>query len=182
MLKTELIERVAQLTISEVSNIQIGMITGMSVAEVVQLKETAECKRQVAILMGEQLEEEQNLNNGWDAVENQAIGIVLDNLKWNKDPKFALQAAAQANRAVRRGKVGNQALNAANGARAVINLQMNFVKMLENSTQKALQQDVQFEKKMVDCLEPTKIEALLDTKVEVEDLLPGFDEVVEAAE
>jgi hypothetical protein len=184
-LKAELIERIAHLVVAETPVDQIGIITGLTAAEVILLKDKDECKRQVAVIMGEQIEEAQNLNNGWDAVENQAIGIVLDNLRWNKDPKFALAAAAQANRAVRRGRSGNQALNASNGARAVINLQMNFVKMLENSTQKQVEQNVQFEKKMIDCLEPTKIEAMLEpaqSPADDDEALPGFDLIAGAAE
>jgi len=179
MSNEELLERIANLFVAETPVAQIAMVTGLEIAEVTQLKETPECKRQIAIIMAENIEDAQNLNSGWDAVETTAIGIVIDNLKWNKDPRFALAAAAQANKAVRRGRAGNHALNATNEVRAVINLQMNFIDHLQKATHTTSNTTVELERKMVDCMEPTKIEKLLEgpekQTEDADNILPGFE-------
>ena len=188
MSKIELLEKIANLIVAETPMDQIAMVCGLSEQEVILLRDSDEGKKSVAIVMAERIEDEQNTNLGWDAVERDAIGIVLDNLKWNKDPRFALAAAAQANKAVRRGKNPNVPLDASNGVRAVINLQMNFVKHLEKSTQEArVIDETAFEQKMVDCMEPAKIESLLEAglkkvTVDDEDELPGFDSLAIAAQ
>ena len=187
MSKIELLEKIANLTVAETPTDQIALVCGLSEAEVDLLKDSDEGKKAIAIVMAERIEDEQNTNLGWDAVERDAIGIVLDNLKWNKDPRFALAAAAQANKAIRRGKNVNAPLDASSGVRAVINLQMNFVKHLEKSTQEArVIDETAFEQKMVDCMEPTKIESLLEAgrKKEVDNAeeLPGFDALAIAAQ
>lgn len=66
-----------------------------------------------------------DLEEGWDALEERALSTVLETLKFNRDPRFALQAAFTANKANRRTPGANGRVIDAAKAGNVIILTMN---------------------------------------------------------
>lgn len=66
-----------------------------------------------------------DLEEGWDALEERALSTVLETLKFNKDPRFALQAAFTANKANRRTPGANGRVIDATKAGNIIILTMN---------------------------------------------------------
>lgn len=72
-----------------------------------------------------------DLADGWNGVEEKAIAHVLETLTYNKDPKYALAAAAVANKAVRRNGNGANPLIVDGSSQTtniiVLNLNKNYV-------------------------------------------------------
>ena len=186
----ELFEKLANLIVQEVPSDQIAMVLGVSDAELVTLRESPEAKEAVAQLIANKIEDDQTLNDGWDSVEATALGIVVDNMKWNKDAKFALQVATLANKAQRKGAKANKPLQATSGVRAVIQLNMNFVKELQSGTQRTMQQVNTMEKKQTDSVNPKVLERMLNdsdteildiAEVEDNDILAGMQFAIAGA-
>lgn len=67
-----------------------------------QVRNTDAYKKAYAEKAAERVERAVAMEEGWDGVEQLGIEKVLDALAFNVDPRFALQAAAIANRAQRR--------------------------------------------------------------------------------
>jgi hypothetical protein len=82
---------------------QIADMLLLSLEQVVSCRETEEYKLKYAEVANEQIQRQLDLEEGWDGVEEKAIEQVLSSLQYNRDPKFALIAAATANKAKRRG-------------------------------------------------------------------------------
>lgn len=127
-------DRIVAMCAMQVPAVQIAEAVGLSEGRISQIKETDEFKQALAIELAKRLEERQELDDGWDGIEKKAIGIVADNLKWNKNPEFALKAALIANKAVRRNSQFNQPLPTNMGQRVVINLSQTFVQKLKDSS------------------------------------------------
>ena len=66
-----------------------------------------------------------DLEEGWNALEERALSTVLETLKFNRDPRFALQAAFTANKANRRTPGANGRVIDAAKAGNIIVLTMN---------------------------------------------------------
>lgn len=131
-LRQELFSRIAKYEIMEVPDGQIVRALGLKDDKrLQQIRELPDYQAMVERLQIEALEQAQTLNQGWDAVEDEALGTVLETLRANPDPEFALRAAAMANKAVRRGNRGNQALPGGAVAATVINLSTTFVQRLQ---------------------------------------------------
>jgi hypothetical protein len=109
-IRQELFSRIAKYEIMEVPDGQIARALGLNEKRLQQIRELPDYQAVVERLQIEALEQAQTLNQGWDAVEDEALGTVLETLRANPDPEFALRAAAMANKAVRRGNRGNAAL------------------------------------------------------------------------
>lgn len=67
-----------------------------------------------------------DLADGWDGVETAALGQVLETLKYNKDPRYALIAAKTANAAARRrGNVNPRVIDNSQTTNNIVVLQLN---------------------------------------------------------
>lgn len=130
-LKDELFERVAKLMALNVPVKQIAEAIGLSEDRVFAICREDAVKEKVAALQTQSLEQMQTINDGWDALEEMALGHVVEYMAANPDPDFALRAAQVANKAERRGYLGARAINGGTGASTVINLQVGFVQRLQ---------------------------------------------------
>ena len=127
------IRQLAELLQLQVPDEQICAVLSCSAEEFVAARESEECKQIQADLAIEELRAEKVRNRGWDSVEEHAVASVLTTLQANPDPEFALKAAAIANRATRRGHVGNIPIEAHAGGRTIIHLNATFADKLQQN-------------------------------------------------
>ena len=125
-------EKIANLMALEVPQKQIAIAVGLSDGRISQIKDDPEFQELFAAKVVENAERHGILNDGWDAVEAQALSIVNANLGWNKNPDFALRAAMVANKAQRRGQLNTgPSIAAQAGARVILNLNPQFINKLQ---------------------------------------------------
>ena len=136
------------------------------VAAVMQTPEFHEAKSKA---LAERTQRQIDLEEGWDAVEEKALASILETLQYNRDPRFALGAAAIANKAVRRTPGGNgKVINAAKAGNVIV-LQMNnkFVQKVQQQSEDGEVVDVsprpvtQIPKKRSDVPTPNAVSTLL---------------------
>lgn len=161
-LQEQLLDRVAKLVAMNVSQKQIAQACGLSEARISQVVDTDKFRQRLAELQSEDLEQSDTLNRGWDALEEFAMGHVLEAMQANPDPEFALRVANSANKAQRRGGLGNAPINGKTNATAVINLNMAFVTKLQETVQLG-QRAIDMNAKRVDALPLQDAETLLHT-------------------
>lgn len=130
-LKERMLDRVAKLVAMNVSQKQIAQACGVSEGRISQITATDDFRSRLAEIQSEDLEQADETNRGWDMVENLALGHVLENMQLNPDPEFALRVAAQANKAARRGGLGNQPINGKANATATITLNIAYIGQLK---------------------------------------------------
>jgi hypothetical protein len=126
-------EKIAAMALHGFPQTAIAEACALSDGRISQIMSDPAYQAIYAAKAADAFEEQQLRNQGWDAVEDRALSVVVKNLEWNKDPEFALKAAMIANKANRRGSLpGAAPLYAAQaaGARVVINLQQKFVTKL----------------------------------------------------
>lgn len=116
-LRDEVFDRVAKLLSLNVPVKQIAEAIGLSEPRVFAIAREEEVKLKVAELQTHSIEQMQTINDGWDALEELALGHVVEYMQTNPDPQFALQAARVANGAERRGYLGTRAINGGTGPR-----------------------------------------------------------------
>lgn len=131
-LKTELLERVAKLVACGVENHQIAIATGLNEERVLQMVETGEFKNVLTTIEMGRLEESQELNDGYDALERKAILTSLEYMNTTNDADYAVKVMRVANAAQRRGSGGNKPINGNGIATATITLSVEFIKQLQN--------------------------------------------------
>lgn len=185
------LEKMARMVLFDVPEEQIARAVGMP--EITDALESKEFKDILSSVSTEYFEHNQQLNDGWNSIEALALGTIVENLTWSRDPDFALRAAAVANKAHRRGDVSQQPINGQAGARAVINLTANFIDKLQQfnmGTEKsavngngsdAVVVNNEPPHKDTDYMVPEKVEKLFVTKQpkvrKPEDFLNFFPEV-----
>lgn len=125
-----LFDRIAKLVSMEVPARQISMATGVSSTKIAEVIGNQEVVKRVEKIATENLEKADLVNTGWDAVEEEALGTVLEQLQVNQDKEFALKAAAVANKAQRRGN-GNQSISDRPNATATIELNIAYIEKLQ---------------------------------------------------
>jgi hypothetical protein len=74
----------------------------LSLEQVSEVKASVEFRESCAKQTEERTQRLIDLEEGWDAVEQQGVAQVMQALQYSRDPDFALRAAAVANRAQRR--------------------------------------------------------------------------------
>lgn len=119
--------RVASLAARDVGDTAISDILFLTVEQVIAVKGTEEYKKKFAEVANELIQAQIDRDEGWDAIEEKALEAVLTSLEYNRDPRFALSAAALANKAERR-RTNNRGPHVVDGAKQqtnVIVLQMN---------------------------------------------------------
>ena len=159
-LRAELIERVAKYATMLVPNEQIGRATGLSVGQLAKVMALPEYIEVLEQINTEQLEQHDTLNRGWDAVEDQAVAVVLQTLQANPDPDYALRAASLANKAVRRG-AGANPLQGNTSAVANLSLPVMYVQYLQQLSIGSVNVNLAAETKRVDTLSAGDVERIL---------------------
>jgi hypothetical protein len=158
-IQAELQARVARYLAMDVPVHQIAMACGLREEHVKQLAEQPVVQIERAKQETQRLDQADLMNRGWDSVEEEALGTVVQHLRANPDPDFALRAASVANKAVRRNGNGVPVLNGTTTATATIQLSVQFIEKLQQMQvgMEALQQAA----KRVDMLPWTEAEKLL---------------------
>ena len=143
----------------------MAAVFNLEESQILQLVETPDYRAELSTISIEEFDKSNIVDQGWDAVEEMSISNVIDNLRMNPDPDFALKAAALANKAIRRnGSAGNKQntpIQVNTNLQAVIQIQPAFAKTLQDNY---LIEDVKEEKlpkKIVNALNPTKVKQLL---------------------
>lgn len=163
----DVLEKIAQMVLYEVPNHQIAAACGVSDGRISQIVATDEFKAVQETLATAHFEEQQLLNEGWDAVEQMSIAHVVTAMQHNPDPEFALRVAAVANKATRRGAINHNPIGAGSaGVRAIIQLNANFVENLQQNFEvkderTARREDMHKDKKQVNMLGISAVEKLL---------------------
>jgi hypothetical protein len=133
-------------------------------------KTSEEFKQAFSTAAQSRAERVMQLEEGWDALEEKALGTVLETLEHNRDPKFALHAAFVANKAVRRSPASNGRVIDASKVNNVIVLQLNqkFVQKVQVTDQNAVldvspivERQRQLPRKSHDVPTPKKVSNLL---------------------
>lgn len=97
----------------------------ITVEQVLLIKNTEEFKKAFAAKSQERQQRLMDLEEGWDTVEEKALNAVLENLEYNRDPRYALLAARTANSATRRSPSSTGRVIDASRASNVIVLSLN---------------------------------------------------------
>lgn len=121
-------ERIGSLSAHGVSDHAIAEILLLEPEVVTACRNTDEFKKKYAEIATDEINKQIDLDEGWDAVETAGITQVLETLKYNRDPKFALAAAAMANKAARKKNTSNRqphVLDAGSRTSNIIVLNMN---------------------------------------------------------
>lgn len=171
MSQKEDLQRAARLKVQGVSQRGIADALGLSDSEVSLLCSSEEFERVYRDLAGAVVEANSAFDESWDGIERQALGVVATNLKWNKDPEFALKAAVVANKAQRRnGRAGMLNLAASNGSTVQLNLSQHFVQYLTGGGQanNGLGERGPIEQKRVDMPTVKEVHALLKAPADAE--------------
>ena len=161
-LQEQMLDRVAKLVAMDVSQKQIAQACGLTEGRISQIVDTEKFKTLLAEIKSEDLEQTDTLNRGWDSIEEHAMGHVLEAMAANPDPEFALRVASQANKAQRRGGLGNVPIDGRANATAVINLNMAFVTKLQETVEIG-QRAIDINAKRVDALPLQEAEHLLQS-------------------
>lgn len=125
--------KLARMEMQGVPRKQTSMAMGISEGRITQLIDTTEYKAAAEIVAGENYEQNELINQGWDGVEALGLQRVVETLQHDPDPDFALRAATYANKASRRGQYRNNPISQQVGVRAIINLNATFVEKLHQN-------------------------------------------------
>ena len=183
--------RCAALSARGLSDLQIADILLLTFEQVVAVHETEEFKKKYAEEADRAIQDQIDRDEGWDGVESAALGVLLDTMRYNRDPKFALVAAKTANAAERRArnnqpaKVIDSTQPGNNTTNNIVFLQINKnyatrensqIDITPRPAQIPLKQSDMPAPKLVDeLLAPAKKEAgQLNTKVDTSDLKEMF--------
>lgn len=96
--------RAGSLSAHGLSDLQIADILLLSVECVVAIRNTDEFKKKYSEEADRAIQAQIDRDEGWDAVEEKSLEVLIETLKFNRDPKFALLAAKTANSAKRKDK------------------------------------------------------------------------------
>lgn len=155
-------EKIANMVIMEVPQVQIAAACNVSPGRISQILEEEAFKEVFAALQVEELQKHKDINDGWDFLENKAVGGLMEVLAYNKNPDLLLRVAAVANKAQRRGSKNNAPIDPQRlGARVVINIQPQFVQKLEAGMARVSSNLQSVPAKQLDMLAPGQVEKLL---------------------
>ncbi len=124
------LEKIARLDLAGVSVGEIAVVVGNAdsyVYELMQKDDYAHIKAGISSL---EFEKQELLADAWQSIEAKALAVVNNHLDWNKDPDFALKAAAVANKSDKPGKRFGRQINATQAATATISLTVEFVEKI----------------------------------------------------
>lgn len=175
----EKLQKLARMELHGIAREQTAMALGVSESRISQVILTDEFLEHAQTVAGENFQQNELINKGWDGIEALGIKRVVQALQQDPEPEFALRAATFANKAQRRGGFTNQPISQAAGVRAIVQLNSTFVQKLQqnfniekqdNSAMVENQKDSNFlgAKAVQDLLQRPQVEAK-------EDLIPAFE-------
>jgi len=130
-LRQTLFTRVARLFVMQTPHVQIAAATGLTVKKVEELEGHEEVRAIIQTLQTADLEQAAVVNEGWDLIEEEALGTVLQQVRQvSCDKDYALKAATLANKAQRRGNA-HSPINGKVNTMAVITFNTTFIEKLQ---------------------------------------------------
>jgi hypothetical protein len=175
-------EKIANLKLEEVPEAQISFVSGLEIADLLRLYEMKAFKNIYGKKLDGKLAARRAFDNGWDAVEENAIERTLELMAKNGDPDFLLRAAFTANKAQRRRVAGNKPIDARQNGHAVVNLSLKFVSNA-NTMNITPMREKPIPKQQKSIISPGRVEALLtsdDSEAIIEVDPQAFEEALEA--
>jgi hypothetical protein len=168
-LQTTDLEKVAKMVLYEVPNHQIAAACGMSESALSQLIATDEFRQQLELTATSHFQEQEVMNQGWDSIEQLALGHLVEAMQTRPDAEFSLKVAAVANKAHRRGNLNHTPIQGNAGVRTVIQLNAQFVDKLQQNFQITDQRSAQREsrgddRRQVNMMGISAVEKLLGRK------------------
>lgn len=131
-LQEQILERLLRFALMGVPETQICHALGLDKERVQMLLQSAAFQARMIAAIEATSSESKTINDAWQALEGDALDNLLQHMKRNNDPEFALKVAATANKAMRRGVGDSRVINPVSGAmQAVINLPAIFVEKLQ---------------------------------------------------
>ena len=161
----ELIKRVAQMKVYEVPHDQIAKACGLSDINLVEMiLQNPACQQEIADITTKEFEQSKTINEAWDMTEATGLNIMIQALRNNPDPDFALRAAMYANKAQRRGIHNNRPINGDTVERVIVTLNANFVNKLQQNWNVMRREAATLTQKDQDFLPPTDVESIFGGK------------------
>lgn len=161
----ELLQRIAWMAAHDVSAVQIAAAFGISEEKLALIRGTDEYASALQKVLLQKHAREIDTEDDWDSIEKQALSVVKENIRFNRDPDFALKVARVANDATRRAtqRFGGGNVAPPVGGVVVVQLQQAFADrmsagMLKVSTPVAKAEGIE---KQVDMLEPSHVERMM---------------------
>jgi len=155
--------KLAKLTHSGASMQAMTAIFNVDEKQILQLTQSDEYNKALGKVVEEEFTKSQLLDKGWDGVEEMAMANVVNALRHNPDPDYALKAAGLANRAIRRN--GNMKQNTPiqvnQNLQAVIHIQPDFAKTLQDNYLVEDIRENKVQKKITNALNPAAVKNLL---------------------
>lgn len=141
----------------------------ITVEQVLLIRQTDEFKKAFAAKAQERQQRLMDLEDGWDCVEEKALNTVLENLEYNRDPRYALLAARTANSATRRSpSSAGRVIDATRGSNVIVlTMNQNFIQKAAVSPEAAvlditpMQARGDAAKRQVDLPTPKRVQELL---------------------
>ncbi len=157
--------KLARLAHGGTSMKAISQIFNVDESKILQLIETSEYSKSLSEVAGEEAEKAALLDKGWDGIEELAMSNVVNALRHNPDPDYAIKAASLANKAIRRngvhGMKQNTPIQVNQNLQAVIHIQPVFAKTLQENYLVEDVKEVAKAKKVVNALNPAAVKNLL---------------------
>lgn len=160
--------RAASLSVKNLSDGQIADILCLTYEQMQAIRTSSEFKLKYAEEANASIDAQIAREEGWDTLEDEALVGLIGMLKYNKDPKFLLMAAAAANRAERRVKKNDAETKVIDASKNVtnnliiLNMNRNYVNSAgENRTLDITPRPSEIPLKQSDVPAPKLVDALL---------------------
>lgn len=178
----EKFNKLAKLAYKGASMQSICDIFTLEESNVRELMDSDAYKQALATITDDNFSFNSLIDRGWDGIEEAAMGSVLEELKHNPDPDFALRAAAMANKATRtHGKnKTNVPIQVQNNMQAIIHVQPRFADKLQSDYIVNDVKDVRLDKKVTNALNPNAVKHLLGMSSNSNDLLHAMPNIADA--
>ena len=169
-MKDKLIEKIARYESIGTPQWQIAKALGLSEGRISQVQGSDEYGAKLQEITNASLEQRQDINRGYDVVEEEALANVLINLRNSPDPDYAIKAMVAANRANRQPSMNGQPLNGQVNGHAVIKLNQVYINKLQMLQAENVENAVQrpaIAVKKVDQLPISEINTIINPEVEL---------------
>lgn len=163
--------RCGSLSAHGLSDGQISAALFLSDEQILAARNSTAFKKKYAEEAEAAIQAQIDRDEGWDGVEEKALKAVLETLDYNRDPKFALAAAAMANKATRRkgGQTDPKVIDHSQPQTNIIVLSMNRTFVQKNQQINVGQRSADIPQKRSDLPSPKSVAELL---APVQDIKP----------
>lgn len=164
--------RAASLSAKNLLDGQIADILLLTMEQMTAVKSSQIFKKKYAEEANEIIDAQIARSEGWDALEDEALAELIKTLRFNKDPKFLLAAAATANRAERRKRAGSEEVKVIDASQQtnnviILTMNRNYIQQSGESRQLDITpRPTQIPLKQSDIPAPKLVDSLLAAPVE----------------